>query len=77
MLEVGLGQQYDKFVAAKPCDDIRAALSFHANGGQFFEGNVSSFVAMPIVNLLELINVDKDQRKRSIISLKALPLGLR
>ena len=61
-------QEGDKFLAAVPCEDIRAAQLRRTDFGDLFQDQVADIMPVGIVHLLEVIDVDQDGDERLIIA---------
>ncbi len=68
----GLGQENGELVPAKPCNDVRLARAGLDDVGRLDEGAAAEQVAVGIVDSLETVEIDEEQRQRPAAAHRAL-----
>ena len=74
--ESGLGQDHRELVAADPAGDVRGAHRALDAFGRNREDLVPGQMADPVVDLLEVVQVDHDQGERPVVAARAGDLAL-
>src|ERR1700730_15567056 len=70
-------QQHRKLVAADPRDDVRLAAIVPEDLGRGDHRRIAGRVAEPVVDALEPIEVDEQERERPVVALEAASVRLR
>ena len=58
-----MGEQDAEFVAAKASDDIRFAEALPEQAGDSLEGVIAFTMAKVVVDVFEIVHIDKNQRR--------------
>ena len=74
-LEVHLGQQDAEFFAAVAADDVRLPCQVLEQLGDVPQHLVADAMPVPVVDPLEVVDVDHDAGERVVVALRAAPLG--
>src|SRR6185295_10662841 len=72
--EVGLGEEDGELLAAVAGDDVGLADGLAEGGGQVAEHLVPHLVAVGLVDVLEVVEVEEEQRQRVVVALGAAEL---
>ena len=73
LLGVGFRHQDHEFVAAIPCDHIRAAAALLERFAETLENQIAFQVSLEVVDEFESVHVDQRQRERPSRPRRALP----
>ncbi len=74
---VGVGQHRNELVAAETADDVAVTKGIAQQLGKRGEGNVALRVPEPVIDLLETIQVEEQQRRRLVHALADIERMLR
>jgi hypothetical protein len=62
-IETGFGEEHCEFITAKPCNHVRFTGAAANDLGGFDQGTAAEQVSVDVVNLLEPVQVNKEEGK--------------